>query len=515
LAEARASENRAAVAHSSFIQNMLDAHAILVESQTKKTSLIAGNDASLVSKRGSLNDAQEDLAGAQSFISSLSDMCAAKKKQYDERVALRSQEEMAIAEAISILNSDAAFATFGTINATKSGPTSFLQYSAIRKHAPEVKDIPRQRAKAFLQQIDGRSRSSFISRVLSLLQANNPFTVVLDEIDKMVQLIAAENTADDQQKSWCENSRTETDTSISQKSDQISDLELVIGQLNTDIDDPVTGLKQVIVNNEELLVENHQSQVTETEARKKENQEYQQDVANMVQAEALLSKSISVLHAYYAKITSQMQTEMHAQFLQRTEQDPNPPSTWADDYVGQSSHGGNAIDMLKFILSKTEEEQKKAHTDEEASQHVYEDRMKELTDEEASAQVTLVTTKDLLATKERILFEAHQRLSATMKEKETLEAYLLKIKPGCDFIIVNIDNRKANRAEETLALTKAKDLLKASPAYREALAVAHNETLGDCLAICAGHESHVNCKACLASTSVPGFCAGHPSTEGC
>lgn len=515
LDEARASEKKAAEAHASFIQNMLDAHGVLLGLQTKKTSLIAGNDASLASKRGSLNDAQTDLAGAQAFLSSLSDTCAAKKKQYEERVALRSQEEMAIAEAISILNSDAAFATFGTVNATKTGPTAFLQYSAIRKHTPEAKDIPRQRAQAFLQQIAGRSQSSFISRVLSLLQAQNPFTVVLDEIDKMIQLIAAEGTADDQQKSWCETSRTETSNFISEKNDQISDLGQAISQMNTDIDDPVTGLKKIIADNEQLLVENHQSQVTETEARKKENQEYQQDVANMVQAEALLSKAISVLQAYYAKITSTIQTDMHAQFLQRAKDDPNPPATWADDYVGQSSHGGNAIDMLKFILSKTGDEQKQAHTDEVASQHTYEDRMKDLTDEEASAQATLVADKDRLAQKERILFEAHERMSATKKEKETLEAYLLKIKPGCDFIIANIGKRKASRVEETRVLKNAKDLLKDSPVYREAVAKAHNETLGDCLAICAGRESHVECKACRASTSVPGYCAGHPSTDGC
>jgi len=40
-------------------------------------------------------------------------MCAAKAKEYDARVLARTNEQAAIAQAISILNSDSAFATFG------------------------------------------------------------------------------------------------------------------------------------------------------------------------------------------------------------------------------------------------------------------------------------------------------------------------------------------------------------------------------------------------------------------
>ena len=41
--------------------------------------------------------------------------CAKKKAEFEKRNMLRSQEEAAIAEAIAVLNSDAAFATFGTV----------------------------------------------------------------------------------------------------------------------------------------------------------------------------------------------------------------------------------------------------------------------------------------------------------------------------------------------------------------------------------------------------------------
>merc|ERR1711956_203128 len=95
------------------------------------------------------------------------------------------------------------------------------------------------------------------------------------------------------------------------------------------------------------------------------------------------------------------------------------------------------------------------------------------------------------------------------------EAYLLKIKPGCDFITENIELRKANRKDEEDALKGAVKLLKDSPAYQTWVAEDHNETLGDCLSICAPDEEDVKCKACRAKVSIPGYCAGHPGTEGC
>jgi len=465
----------------------------------------------LATKRSSLTTAQSDLTAAQSFLSSLLDMCSAKKKQYDDRVALRSKEAVAIAEAISILNSDAAFASFGTVSATKDGAVSFVQYGTIHAHMQQIQESPRQRARAFLERAAGTKSSPLLKHVISLLQANNPFTVVLAEIDKMVALIAAEETADDQQKSWCDTTRTETDGTITTKGGQITSLQGEINQLGVDIDHPDTGLKVLIANAEASLVQNHDNQVTETAARRTDNSEYRADVANLVEAEKLLSKAIDVLHAYYAKII----LANGGSLLQNRRQDPTPPATWDDTYKGQSEKGGNALDMLRFILTNTQSEETQAHTDELSAQHSYEDSMQTLKGEAATLSGSLTTQKGNLAAKSKELMEKNEGLAATVKEKDALEAYLVQIKPGCDFITLNIAARKANRVDETSALTGAITLLKATPAFIGAEAVAHNKTLGDCLSVCAGSEDHVTCKACLASTSVPGYCAGHPGTAGC
>merc|ERR1719502_1168186 len=88
-----------------------------------------GETAELVSRTTSeMNTAKERLSDDSDFLASLTERCAKKKAEYEKRNMLRSQEEAAIAEAIAVLNSDAAFATFGSVSATSTGATGFIQF---------------------------------------------------------------------------------------------------------------------------------------------------------------------------------------------------------------------------------------------------------------------------------------------------------------------------------------------------------------------------------------------------
>merc|ERR1719223_2437960 len=117
-------------------------------------------------------------------------------------------------------------------------------------------------------------------------------------------------------------------------------------------------------------------------------------------------------------------------------EDPSEPESWGN-YEGQSSKGGDAIQMLEFILEETKKEETEAHSDEETAQHNYEDSMADLKGEEAELEETLATLHETLAAKEEELFQKKEEHKATTTEKESIEAYLLKIKPGCDFITEN------------------------------------------------------------------------------
>merc|ERR550534_678292 len=507
LNQARLTEAAAQEAHEKYPEAMGEALEAMEASYESKQKELAANDESLSDKKQKLDSAQKALAAAEEFLEKLLEMCSAKSKEYDKRTMMRASEQAAIAEAIAILNSDAAFATFGTVKATSKEAAKFIQLSSINAHSSE-QDVRTQTARN-LRQSKAWSKSIFLAKVASLLQAENPFAVVIVEIEKMLKLLAKEEAADDEQFEWCKKERADNKKELGEKISQIETLEGAIEKLTNEIEDPKTGLKVLIANDEQSLIENAESQKKETAERTEENLDYQKNIANLVEAETLLTRAVAVLKAYYSKIVKE---EAFVEMKRQT-----PPETWEEGgYKGQSKGGTDAITMIEHILSETQTEEKEAHEAEKTAQHAFEDSMTSLKEEETELQENLAKLRVTLAETEEELLGKKAEHKATVAEKEAIEAYLLKIKPGCDFITENIETRIANRKDEEEALKGAMKLLKESPAYQTWVAEDHNETLGDCLAICSeSGEGHVKCKACLAKVSIPGYCAGHPGTEGC
>merc|ERR1719164_71185 len=126
--------------------------------ETKQGNL-GENDDDLASKREQLAEAKEMLAEDEDFLAKLIVMCKDKTEEYEARKQMRANEEAAIAEAIAILNSDAAFESFGKVTATKSGATgpAFLQLKSARLDSADL-DV-RTKVQALLRTAAGKRKS--------------------------------------------------------------------------------------------------------------------------------------------------------------------------------------------------------------------------------------------------------------------------------------------------------------------------------------------------------------------
>jgi len=492
-----------------FMKVKIAAHKEMKESYQEKQKALGGNDKTLSSKKTQLAEAEAQKASDEQFLDTLLPLCAKKAKGYANRKLLRANEETAIAEAISILNSDDAFASFGKTSATKSGGVEFIQLRAVHKHITGDTSA-RRSAQKVLMDAAKDAQSARLSKVVALLQADNVFDEVLDEIDKMIEVIDKEGAADKKKLNWCNDERKTTKATIASKKKEILALDRTIDQLNSDIDSPKTGFKAQIAQTEQDLVDNTEAQTTETGERTESNLAYQQDVKNLVKAETILTKAIKVLNAYYDDLEKKLAAG--EAFVQ---EDPTPPEVFKDNsYAGQSSKGNDVIGMLDFILSETQKEETKAHADEEAGQADYEDSMTSLKAEQAKAEKSLAKLQNSLAEAEKDLLDAQEDLKVTTEDKESAVDYLAKIKPGCDFITSNFKLRNKNRSIEKNALTKAIRLIKGTPAYKTAVNAATVESYGDCNS-CEKDTSHVKCKSCMADVTIPAYCAGHKGTKGC
>jgi len=515
LANARETEATQLKAHTKLMEIKKDAYDGMSALYDEKQATLGDNDDGLAADQQLLAENSEQKGIKEDFLEELEALCASRKSEYESRVALRSNEDAAIAEALAILNSDAAFAAFGKTDATSTGATSFLQLATVRRHQVEAPEAVRQQVQALLRKAASAQHSLRLAQVAAALEAVNPFEEVLAEIEKMIKLTDEEGKQDKEKLDWCRAERKENKANLKEKKTEISDLKSKINDLENIIGEPETGLKDSIARDEASLADNSANQLTSTTDRKAANEAYQTDISNLVAAEDLITRAVKVLEAYYSKIEDADVDKHEAQTLSG-ESKAAPDQGLEKGYSGQSGAGNKVIEMLTFIAEEAGKEQKVAHEDEQKAQSDYETMMTDLKAEEVKLKESLASLKATLAEKEKELMDAQNLLAETEAERDSIIAYLASIKAGCDFMEDNFDLREKGRASEKGALENAIELLKDTPAYKQFVDADHLESLGECKDKCVDNgEEHVICKACLAKVEIPGYCAGHPGTEGC
>merc|ERR1719440_1854340 len=577
LGNARAGEKSSLRAFNKYIDVMNTEFDTMSDAKSAKEEMLGQNDAALGSSQETLDSSTTSKREAEEFLASLTQMCADKTREYEDRKMVRANEDAAVAQAISILNSDAAFDTFGGTTAAKTGATGmFLQ---MRKSSTATS--VRKEVQHILTKSARKHKSLRLAKVAAQVE-KNPFAMVIKSIKRQMKVIDEEEKSDDDQKAFCDDERTKNDEMLANKVDNIDRLSGEVAELTDQIENPETGLKAVLAEAQNNLANTKKSQAEETADRQAENAEYQKNIANLVEAEKIIAKAHKVLQKFYdwlaakqgphhyeehsskdsggstiKRIPEATQEELEeacsadpncagfntngilkssiadesewydtagslyvkvydSALVQKSKkEDPAPPT---DEFAETGeSKGNDAIKMLSFILDETKAEEKTAHETEEKAQADYEDTMTELKANEEEYLATIAQTEQTLAEKEKDRTERRMNHDATVKDKKAIEKYLLSIKPGCDFMDENIDARKESRRAEKSALENSRKLMEDTPEYQTAAAEEEAAALGDCAQVCLETHSkeHVMCKACTDNTTPSGYCSANPETEGC
>merc|ERR1719183_539217 len=127
LADARKTEKSQKKEFDEFMKVKNQAFDEMSALYDEKQSLLGDNDDELAARREALADAQKQKGIKEEFLEGLVPLCEERTKEYEVRKGLRANEDAALAEALAILNSDAAFGTFQKVDAT-----DFLQVSVHR-----------------------------------------------------------------------------------------------------------------------------------------------------------------------------------------------------------------------------------------------------------------------------------------------------------------------------------------------------------------------------------------------
>jgi len=582
LADAQQAESTSKEDYDKFSKVKTDSFDKMKKVFEKNEEVMGTNDDEVSTKKSSKADAEVSFLEDSQFLEKLTALCAKKTKEYEKRKMMRSNEEAAVAQGVSILNSEEASAAFGDIKATTSGGTGPM-FMQISRHSASSYDGVRPKVQHMIQHAAMKLKSLKLARVAVALEKGNPFEKVVKSIEDMVELIAKEEKADDEQKSWCDSEREESFATKKDKEDGIDGLLQKIDSLDDTVNNEESGLKAQKSEAYESLKQNRADQKATIKERKEEILVYHGVIMNLHDAEKTLQKATKVLKKYYDWLKAaqaphhydkkegkdsggsnikrleeasideleeacsdipeckgfntngwlkagidpeekwydsdgSLYVKVYEESLiskkQKKREDPAPPDTF-DEEVGDGAKGGDVVSMLEYVYAETVKEENGVHMDEESDQHSFETEMSDLKAQEKGLQETIVDLEEEIASKENDIETAHTDREATELELKETERYIEKIKPGCDFITENIQMRKDSRTAETEALNGAMDALKGTPSYKEAAAEAEAEALGECADKCVGKKEDVECKACLAGTSVTGYCAAHKDYAGC
>merc|ERR1719235_660088 len=301
LANARQVEAKA-LADFTAMKKVLDEEYDEASDLFEKRKTEIGETAELISRTTSeMNTAQEQLDDDTEFLASLTDRCAKKKAEFDKRNMLRSQEEAAIAEAVAVLNSDAAFSTFGKVSATSTGATSFIQIS--KSENQDMQKVA-STAAAALARTSKELHSVRLAKIAMALvdkdRATNPFVKVLENINSTVELIDAEEADDKQKLDTC---NSEQDINTKKRDDKKAKMDELTGTI-TELEITAKNTNKNIEETTEDLAENRAAQKEAQEGRDAQNAVFKENLKNLQDAEKILAKATKVLVKYYKYLHS-------------------------------------------------------------------------------------------------------------------------------------------------------------------------------------------------------------------
>jgi len=281
LADATAAEAEAVKAFDSLVAaktKEINALTAALETKMTRTGELA---VEIVQMKNDLGDTEEALIEDKAFLADLEKNCDKKAGEWEEIVKTRSEELLALADTIKVLNDDDALELF-----KKTVPaSSFVQVSvssaATRKHAlAEIR-------KASSPQLD------FIA--LAIQGKKIGFDKVIKMIDEMSATLKKEQLDDDHKKEYCAKQFDLADDKKKGLERSVADLETAIA----DAKDGIANSKSEIEALQKSLKALDRSVADATEQRKEENTEFTELMSSDSAAKEILGFAKNRLNKFY------------------------------------------------------------------------------------------------------------------------------------------------------------------------------------------------------------------------
>jgi len=447
LADSTKAENEAITAYEGLMAAKTKEVEALTASIEEKMVRLGELQVEIVEMKEDLDDTGKQLIEDKKFLGDLGKNCALKTEEHQSNMKLRSEELVALADTIKILNDDDALELFKKTLPASSA--SFVQMQVSRENQ-------RQQALAVIRQAGKRPELNFLA--LALQGKKIDFSKVIKMIDEMVATLKAEQQDDNDKKEYCEMQFDTADDKKKGLERSISNLEKAIAKEKEGVatlSDEIKALQKGISDLDKSVAE-------ATEQRKEENADYTELMANDAAAKELLGFAKNRLNKFYnPKLykapPKAVLADVSAHDANRAA--PPPPPETAAAFSKKSEESNGVIAMIDLMVKDLDKEMTEAKTTESNAQEDYEQTMKD------SAEKRAEDTK-ALADKEKAKAQLSADMEAHTEEKaattKTLMAtleYIQSLHAECDWLLQYFEVRKEARTGEIESLKNAKAVL--------------------------------------------------------
>jgi len=431
LADATKVEEGAIADYNGLVAAKNEEVATLTTAIEDKITRIGESGLKIEDLKADSKDTAEKIVADNKFLADLKVECADKEKAWDAESKERQAELVAIAETITMLNSDEALELF---KKTLPSSASLLQLtdraSAVKARALEMIHEAQKSAKP-MQHLD--------MIALALHGRTSDFSKVIGMIDEMVSVLKSEQKDDNEKKEYCNTEIDKTEDNIKVKDQEgkdskaaIADAKESVATLESEIAALVAGLKEL-----------DESVDAATAQRKKENTAWKELQASNTAAMDLIEMAKNRLQKFY--------NPKLAKFLQvRTQKS------------GEAATGVMA--MMDGLVAELEKETTVAEANEKDAQSDYE---KLMADSKAMRIENSKLVEDKTAAKADATgaAETHEENLAVVQTKlKGAEDQLGVLHQDCDWLLSNYDSRQEARTDEIESLKKAKAVLSGADA---------------------------------------------------
>jgi len=408
-----------------------------------------------------LSDAKEDLeltrkqrSADVEFLRNLRVTCQNLDREWEARSKTRSQEILAVSEALEIIASDdnrEMLYKSTSLLQTSQGVEMQMRRNRAATSLKAAAQAPSFDADDLLDAWHNRRSPSLVSgpraqlSTLAVTVQLDSFIKVKEAMDKMVTALKKEQQEEVDLKTFCTKEFNQNDKETYDNTEQKEDLEAQMEQL------------AALIKKFGEEIGEAQNQVAETElgikkasqTRESENAEFQVTVSDQRATQAILTKALDRLKAFYKKAEGG-----GAVF---TQQQQTPPVKF--NSFKKNGGASPVIGMIEQIVEDSKATEAEAISTEREAQSNYETFVKDSNNLIAELTDAVTAKTKSIASSKIEAEEAKSDHIATMEELELLSQHNAELHGQCDFVLSNFDIRQKARLQEIEAIGEAKAIL--------------------------------------------------------